>query len=171
MNDQKPQIIIREYARNYGSLSIIFGFIGIFILSFLLSPIAFIFGILALTNKEYIAGIIGILFSIFGVLTSPLLMALIYMPTITYIHFASFFDMNIDEQVSVHQILKHQRDEIVSIDPTVEAFNLGANDGIAAGQSVFHLHIHLFPRRVGDIENPRGGVRGVIPSKQKYVKK
>jgi len=86
MNDQKPQIIIREYVRNYGSLSIIFGFIGIFILSFLLSPIAFIFGILALTNKEYIAGIIGILFSIFGVLTSPLLMALIYMPTITYIH-------------------------------------------------------------------------------------
>ena len=86
MNGQKPQIIIREYVRNYGSLSIIFGFIGIFILSFLLSPIAFIFGILALTNKEYIAGIIGILFSIFGVLTSPLLMALIYMPTITYIH-------------------------------------------------------------------------------------
>ena len=86
MNNQKPQIIIREYVRNYGSLSIIFGFIGIFILSFLLSPIAFIFGILALTNKEYIAGIIGILFSIFGVLTSPLLMALIYMPTITYIH-------------------------------------------------------------------------------------
>ena len=86
MNDQNPQIIIREYARNYGSLSIIFGFIGIFILSFLLSPIAFIFGILALINKEYVAGIMGILFSIFGVLTSPLLMALIHMPTITYIH-------------------------------------------------------------------------------------
>lgn len=86
MNDEKPQIIIREYVRNYGSLSIIFGFIGIFILSFLLSPIAFIFGMLALINKEYIAGIIGILFAIFGVLTSPLLMALIHMPTITYIH-------------------------------------------------------------------------------------
>ena len=86
MNDEKPQIIVREYARNYGSLSIIFGFIGIFILSFLLSPIAFIFGILALINKEYIAGMIGILFAIFGVLTSPLLMAIIHMPTITYIH-------------------------------------------------------------------------------------
>jgi hypothetical protein len=49
--------------------------------------------------------------------------------------------------------------------------SVGANDGTAAGQSVFHLHIHLFPRRMGDIENPRGGVRGVIPSKQKYVKK
>ena len=79
--------------------------------------------------------------------------------------------MNADEQASVHQILKHQRDEIVSIDPTVKAFNLGANDGTEAGQSIFHLHIHLFPRRAGDIENPRGGVRGVIPSKQKYVKK
>jgi hypothetical protein len=86
MNDQKPQIIIREYVRNYGSLSIIFGFIGIFILSFLLSPISFIFGILALLNKEYLAGMIGIFFSILGVLTSPLLMALIHMPTITYIH-------------------------------------------------------------------------------------
>ena len=86
MNDQKPQIIIREYARNYGSLSIIFGFIGIFILSFLLSPISFILGTLALINKEYPAGMIGIFFSILGVLTSPFLMALIHMPTITYIH-------------------------------------------------------------------------------------
>ncbi|MBT3548297.1 MAG: HIT family protein [Gammaproteobacteria bacterium] len=86
-------------------------------------------------------------------------------------HFASFFDMNLDEQSSLHQILKQQRDEILTIDPTVEAFNLGTNDGIAAGQSIFHLHIHLFPRRAGDIENPRGGVRGVIPAKQKYTKK
>ena len=86
-------------------------------------------------------------------------------------HFASYFDMNVDEQASVHQILKHQRDEILSIDSTVEAFNIGTNDGTAAGQSIFHLHIHLFPRRFGDIENPRGGVRGVIPAKQKYTKK
>tara|TARA_Y200000002_G_C22416277_1_gene551939 strand:- start:244 stop:522 length:279 start_codon:yes stop_codon:yes gene_type:complete len=85
IEEDNQKIIIRQYVQNYGSLSIIFGFIGIFILSFILSPIAFIFGILALTHKEYIAGIIGILFSILGVLTSPILMALIHMPTITYI--------------------------------------------------------------------------------------
>ena len=45
---------------------------------------------------------------------------------------------------------------------------LGINSGAVAGQSIMHCHIHLIPRRKGDIENPRGGVRGVIPSKQKY---
>ena len=56
-------------------------------------------------------------------------------------------------------------------DPTVTGFNIGINDGPDAGRSVHHLHIHLIPRRSGDMENPRGGVRGVIPEKQKYVKK
>ena len=51
------------------------------------------------------------------------------------------------------------------------AFNIGINDGPDAGRSVHHLHIHLIPRRPGDIQNPQGGVRGVIPSKQKYTKK
>ena len=69
-----------------GALVLFLGLLEYLYLSFLLSPIAFIFGVLALINKEYIAGIIGILFAIFGVLTSPLLMALIHMPTITYIH-------------------------------------------------------------------------------------
>jgi diadenosine tetraphosphate (Ap4A) HIT family hydrolase len=64
-----------------------------------------------------------------------------------------------------------QREEILKLDNTVTAFNIGINDGKDAGQSIHHLHVHLIPRRKGDIENPRGGVRGVIPSKQKYVKK
>ena len=81
----KERIIIRESVQNYGTLSIIFGFVGIFILSFIFSPLAFIFGILAITKHEYLAGTLGILFSILGVLTSPILMALINMPTITYI--------------------------------------------------------------------------------------
>jgi len=53
-------------------------------------------------------------------------------------------------------------------DPSIVSFNVGVNAGEAAGQTVFHCHIHLIPRRKGDMENPRGGVRGVIPAKQKY---
>jgi diadenosine tetraphosphate (Ap4A) HIT family hydrolase len=49
-----------------------------------------------------------------------------------------------------------------------DGFNVGINDGSAAGQTVIHLHIHLIPRFVSDIENPRGGVRGVIPEKRIY---
>ena len=86
-------------------------------------------------------------------------------------HFASFFEMNEDEQAAIYGILKQQRDEIKSIDRSITSFNVGTNDGIDAGQSIFHLHIHLFPRRPGDSKNPRGGVRGIIPSKQKYESK
>jgi hypothetical protein len=47
-----------------------------------------------------------------------------------------------------------------------KGFNVGMNSGEAAGQTVFHCHVHLIPRRKGDVENPRGGVKGVIPEKQ-----
>lgn len=49
-----------------------------------------------------------------------------------------------------------------------EGYNIGINDGESAGQTVMHLHIHLIPRYKGDMDDPRGGVRGVIPEKQKY---
>lgn len=49
-----------------------------------------------------------------------------------------------------------------------DGYNLGINVGEAAGQSIFHVHLHLIPRYAGDVPNPRGGVRGVIPSKQNY---
>ena len=49
-----------------------------------------------------------------------------------------------------------------------DGFNIGVNVGEAVGQSVFHVHMHLIPRYKGDVENPKGGVRGVIPSKQNY---
>jgi len=51
-----------------------------------------------------------------------------------------------------------------------DGYNVGVNIGKAAGQSVQHIHIHMIPRYTGDMENPRGGVRGVIPHKQKYLK-
>ncbi|MBH43912.1 MAG: hypothetical protein CMD88_05630 [Gammaproteobacteria bacterium] len=84
MDNKEPQIIIKN-TQPYGVLSLVFGFIGIFILSFILSPLAVILGILAIANEDYTAGIIGIIFAALGILTSPILMALINMPTITYI--------------------------------------------------------------------------------------
>lgn len=53
-------------------------------------------------------------------------------------------------------------------DPTIDGFNLGFNDGMSAGQTVMHAHVHLMPRRSGDVADPRGGVRGVIPGRQSY---
>ena len=79
---ENDKIIIKQSAPIYGTLSIIFGFIGIFILSPLFSPLAFILGLLACLQKEYAAGILGIVFGIIGVITSPILMALLHMPTI-----------------------------------------------------------------------------------------
>ena len=56
-------------------------------------------------------------------------------------------------------------------DINVKAFNIGTNAGKIAGQSIMHCHIHLIPRREGDVENPQGGVRSVIPQKQHYKRK
>lgn len=83
-------------------------------------------------------------------------------------HFASFFEITNEELLEINELIKIRKDQILKSDPTVVGFNIGINIGEAAGQTVFHLHVHLIPRRIGDVENPRGGVRGVIPEKQKY---
>lgn len=54
-------------------------------------------------------------------------------------------------------------------DETITGFNVGINIGESAGQSVFHVHVHLIPRRDGDVDNPRGGVRHVVPCKGDYT--
>ena len=61
--------------------------------------------------------------------------------------------------------------EIELKDPKVKGFNIGCNVGKVSGQSIFHCHIHIIPRREGDVENPQGGVRSVIPLKQHYTRK
>ena len=66
--------------------------------------------------------------------------------------------------------MKNERQSLLKLDKSITAFNVGVNAGKDSGQSIMHCHIHLIPRRKGDIKNPRGGVRGVIPSKQKYIK-
>tara|TARA_Y100000590_G_scaffold467693_1_gene647493 strand:- start:1298 stop:1690 length:393 start_codon:yes stop_codon:yes gene_type:complete len=85
-------------------------------------------------------------------------------------HVSNFFDLNTNELDDLSKILKEQRKNLLELDKNITAFNVGVNAGADAGQSIMHCHIHLIPRRKGDIENPRGGVRGVIPSKQKYNK-
>ena len=68
-------------------------------------------------------------------------------------------------------MVKIVKEEIINKDKTVSGFNFGTNVGKTSGQSIFHCHFHLIPRREGDVENPQGGVRSVIPSKQHYIRK
>ena len=83
-------------------------------------------------------------------------------------HVSDFFDLHQPERNAVHSLLNQQRTLIQEIDETVTGFNAGTNSGKDAGQSIFHCHIHLIPRRKGDTDNPRGGVRGVIFGKKNY---
>jgi len=86
-------------------------------------------------------------------------------------HVANFFDMTDDELLGCNQLIKEIKKKIQNDDKTIKGFNIGSNSGKAAGQSIMHCHIHLIPRREGDVDNPQGGVRGVIPSKQHYIRK
>ncbi len=90
---------------------------------------------------------------------------------ITNRHVSSYFDLNKSEITELDEVIKHQKKELTDLDKSISGFNIGTNIGKDAGQSIMHCHIHLIPRRKGDVEDPKGGVRGVIPSKQKYQKK
>ncbi len=72
------------------------------------------------------------------------------------------------EPPDTYQFLHEAREQVLSRYPDVTGFNVGVNSGHSAGQTVEHAHLHLIPRRDGDVANPGGGVRGVIPEKQKY---
>ena len=80
----------------------------------------------------------------------------------------SFFELSSNEKKAMFELLESQKQDLQNKDKLITGFNIGINDGQDAGQTVMHCHIHLIPRRNGDVEDPRGGVRGVIPSKQKY---
>jgi|TARA_B110001452_G_scaffold145308_1_gene120785 diadenosine tetraphosphate (Ap4A) HIT family hydrolase len=86
-------------------------------------------------------------------------------------HVKDYFDLTNEEIVACNRLIKIIKNEIELKDPTVKGFNIGTNAGKASGQSILHCHIHLIPRRLGDVENPQGGVRSVIPSKQHYKRK
>jgi len=83
-------------------------------------------------------------------------------------HNKTYFDLEDKDIVQLNNIIKFQKKSLMDEDNSITGFNIGINQGESAGQTVMHLHIHLIPRRNGDVNDPRGGVRGVIPSKQKY---
>jgi len=83
-------------------------------------------------------------------------------------HTPDYFSLMQPEVNSITQLLKKHQAKILKKDKTVTGFNIGMNNGADAGQTIFHCHVHLIPRRKGDIKNPRGGVRGVIPRKKDY---
>jgi diadenosine tetraphosphate (Ap4A) HIT family hydrolase len=82
-------------------------------------------------------------------------------------HFPDFFDATMEEKQALFEIL-NQAKQLVNERFHPDGYNIGVNVGETAGQTVMHLHIHLIPRYKGDVENPRGGVRGVIPKRKEY---
>ena len=86
-------------------------------------------------------------------------------------HVSEYFDLTKEEIMACNDLISIMKNKIMIEDKSVKGFNIGVNSGKVAGQSIMHCHIHLIPRRVGDVENPQGGVRGVIPSKQHYTRK
>ena len=86
-------------------------------------------------------------------------------------HTKDYFDMTNDELIACNNLIQIVKNEILSRDINVKGFNIGTNAGKIAGQSIMHCHIHLIPRREGDVDNPQGGVRSVIPNKQHYKRK
>ncbi len=83
-------------------------------------------------------------------------------------HVADYWGLTAAEREACHNLLDTLRQSIQQKDPLVTGFNIGLNAGASAGQTVFHCHFHLIPRRDGDVPNPRGGVRHVIPGKGHY---
>ena len=81
-------------------------------------------------------------------------------------HSETYFDLSAQVRKDVELHLEEERKNILTSDSTFTAFNIGMNCGMDAGQTVMHCHIHLIPRRRGDIDDPTGGVRGVIPDKR-----
>jgi diadenosine tetraphosphate (Ap4A) HIT family hydrolase len=83
-------------------------------------------------------------------------------------HCRDYFEMTRQERCDAHELIVILTEKILKNDPAVTGFNIGVNCGQTAGQTIFHTHIHLIPRRENDTPNPRGGVRGVIPGKMNY---
>lgn len=82
-------------------------------------------------------------------------------------HVETYFDLRFEERIALVDVIDVVKLEL-DVDFRPDGYNIGFNVGEVAGQTVMHCHVHVIPRYEGDMEDPRGGVRGVIPDKQKY---
>ena len=82
-------------------------------------------------------------------------------------HVSDFFDLTKNERESIFMLVDKAK-ALLDRECSPDGYNIGINIGESAGQTVWHVHVHVIPRFKGDIDDPRGGVRGVIPKKQKY---
>lgn len=85
-------------------------------------------------------------------------------------HLQSLFEVTPEERSALWELVE-QTQQYLAAEYAPDGFNVGVNDGQAAGQTVMHLHIHLIPRYAGDADDPRGGVRWIMPDKAAYWKK
>ena len=83
-------------------------------------------------------------------------------------HAADYFALHQSEVTAINRLLQSQRLDLLKRDGSIEGFNVGINSGEVAGQTIFHTHVHLIPRRSGDVDEPRGGIRHLIPGKGSY---
>ena len=86
-------------------------------------------------------------------------------------HVQDYFGLIPEEVNAINRLMLEQKTLFHELDTTIDGFNIGMNCGESAGQTIFHCHVHLIPRRKGDVENPRGGVRHIIPGKGFYQEK
>jgi diadenosine tetraphosphate (Ap4A) HIT family hydrolase/5-methylcytosine-specific restriction endonuclease McrA len=84
-------------------------------------------------------------------------------------HCESYFDLSQAELNGINMLLHDVRSHLQIQDKSIQGFNVGVNDGETSGQTISHCHIHLIPRREGDVESPIGGVRNIIPGKGDYL--
>jgi diadenosine tetraphosphate (Ap4A) HIT family hydrolase len=82
-------------------------------------------------------------------------------------HVTSLFELSEEEQAAVWRLVAGVRSVLV-MDLRPDGFNIGINDGRAAGQTVMHAHVHVIPRRAADVTDPRGGIRWIKPEKARY---
>jgi diadenosine tetraphosphate (Ap4A) HIT family hydrolase len=86
---------------------------------------------------------------------------------IPFRHVASFFELTSEEREGLLLLMVSAKQQLQD-EFSPAAYNIGINDGLAAGQTIAHMHLHLIPRYQGDVSDPRGGVRWVLPEKAKY---